>query len=484
MTPARPPDGDRGAAEAIAAPPLWVALIPVVFLLATMGVSILRYGLDPQIPLAASAVVAALAARARGVSWAELEKGLVGGVALGLKPVLILLVIGILIAMWIAGGVVPYLVFLGLELIDPSYFFPTACALCAVISLSTGSSWTTAGTVGVALMGVGEALGLPPPMAAGAVVSGAYFGDKLSPLSDSTNLAPAVTGVELFVHIRHMLYTTLPALGAALVLYTILGYTIDFTPASAESVLSLQDALGKQFRLGPPLLLAPAAVVAMGYLKVGALPALAAAAGIGAVFAFALQGLPASQVVATMHYGYEATTGVEPVDELLSGGGLDSMMWTVSLILCALAYGGVLEKARMLETIAGAILRGVRSGGSLVAATVGTCIGMNVIAPDQYLSIIVPGRMYREAYLERGLDPRNLSRTVEDAGTLTSPLVPWNTCGATMMAALAVNPFAYLPYAFFNLLTPVVAILWAYLNIGQARSETEPEPGRGADDRG
>ena len=322
-------------------------------------------------------------------------------------------------------------------------------------------------------MGVGNGLAMPPAMVAGAIVSGAYFGDKMSPLSDSTNLSPAVTGVELFDHIRHMAYTTAPAFVLSLILYSIIGYSASQSDVSTMEVQQMQSVLSAQFHLSPLLLLPPVVVIVMSVMRFSALPALVAAVGAGAIIAIALQKADIADLVNVMHYGYESSTGETSMDELLSGGGLDKMMWTVSLILCALSLGGIMEGGRMLESVATAILKGVHSTGALVTATVGTCFATNIVAPDQYLSIIVPGRMYREAYQRRKLHPKNLSRTVEDAGTLSSPLVPWNTCGATMMGVLLVNPFAYLPYAFFNLLTPLFAVLWAYLNIGQAPVEKD-----------
>ena len=452
----------------ISVPPLWIALIPIAFLLASMGITILVFGKDPHIPLALTAIVTALVARSNGAPWSVLEKGMLHGIAVGTKAIIILMVIGMLIAVWMIAGVVPYLISLGLELLNPKVFLPATCVICAVISLSTGSSWTTASTVGVALMGVGNGLAMPPAMVAGAIVSGAYFGDKLSPLSDSTNLAPAVTGVELFDHIRHMAYTTAPAFILSLILYSIIGYSASQSDVSTMEVQQMQTVLSAQFHLSPLLLLPPVVVIVLSVMRFSALPALAAAVGAGAIIAIALQKADIADLVNVMHYGYESSTGETSMDELLSGGGLDKMMWTVSLILCALSLGGIMEGGRMLESVAAAILKGVHSTGALVTATVGTCFATNIVAPDQYLSIIVPGRMYREAYQRRKLHPKNLSRTVEDAGTLSSPLVPWNTCGATMMSVLLVNPFAYLPYAFFNLLTPLFAVLWAYLNIGQA----------------
>ena len=438
-----------------------------------MGITILVFGKDPHIPLALTAIVTALVARSNGAPWSALEKGMLDGIAVGTKAIVILMVIGMLIAVWMIAGVVPYLISLGLELLSPKVFLPAACVICAVISLSTGSSWTTASTVGVALMGIGNGLAMPPAMVAGAIVSGAYFGDKMSPLSDSTNLAPAVTGVEIFDHVRHMAYTTTPAFLLSLILYSIIGYSASQSDVSTMEVQKMQTALSTQFYLSPLLLLPPLFVILMSIMRCSVLPALAAAVGAGAIIAIALQKADIADLVNVMHYGYESSTGETSIDELLSGGGLDKMMWTVSLILCALSLGGIMEGGRMLESVAAAILKGVYSTGALVTATVGTCFATNIVAPDQYLSIIVPGRMYREAYQRRKLHPKNLCRTVEDAGTLSSPLVPWNTCGATMMSVLLVNPFAYLPYAFFNLLTPLFAVLWAYLNIGQASFEKD-----------
>jgi NhaC family Na+:H+ antiporter len=332
-----------------------------------------------------------------------------------------------------------------------------------VVSISTGSSWTTAGTVGIALIGVGQGLGVPLPMAAGAIISGAYFGDKLSPLSDTTNLAPAVAGSELFEHIRYMLFTTVPALVIALVIYAILGWTsVKGGDSSADNVRLIQQTLLENFSLNPLLALPPLLVIAMVFLRLPALPALLAGALLGALFAGVVQGAPIADILAAAQSGFTASTGVESVDELLSRGGLESMMSTVSLILCALTFGGVMERAGLLATLAGAILQLARGTGRMVTATVATCIGMNVLAPDQYLSIIVPGRMYREAFEQQGLEPRLLSRTLEDAGTLSSPLIPWNTCGAFMGGTLGISAAAYLPYAFFNLLCPIIAIVIAF----------------------
>jgi NhaC family Na+:H+ antiporter len=299
-------------------------------------------------------------------------------------------------------------------------------------------------------------------MTAGAIVSGAYFGDKMSPLSDTTNLAPAVAGSELFEHIRYMLYTTLPALLIALALYAMLGWSAQGASIDGSKVTAIREVLAGSFRLSPLLLLAPALVIAVVALRVPALPALVGGALLGGVLAVGFQGASLKQVLEVAYAGFQADTGSPMVDELLTRGGLESMMSTVALVLCALTFGGIMERTGSLRTLANAILGLAHSTGSLVLATVASCIGTNVIAPDQYLSIIVPGRMYREAFEQRGLHPKLLSRTLEDAGTLSSPLIPWNTCGAFMSTALMVSATAYFPYAFLNLLTPVIGVVLAF----------------------
>jgi len=392
-----------------------------------------------------------------------MEDGIVEGISVGLKAILILMVVGMLIGTWIAGGIVPILIYHGLKLLHPSFFLVATCVICCVVSISTGSSWTTAGTVGIALVGVGQGLGVPLPMVAGAIVSGAYFGDKLSPLSDTTNLAPAVAGSELFEHVRYMLYTTIPSLLIALVIYGVLGWSgAGHGQVSDLKVALLRQALDVHFDLNPVLLLPPVLVILMVALRLPALPSLLVGALLGGILAVTVQGADLKDVLAAAQKGYVSKSGIEAVDKLLSRGGLESMMSTVSLILCALTFGGVMERTGLLAELAKGILRLAHGVGGLVSATVVTCLGMNLLAPDQYLSIIVPGRMYREAYQQQGLHPKVLSRTLEDAGTLTSPLVPWNTCGAFMSTTLGVGAMVYLPYAFLNLLNPLIAIAIAF----------------------
>jgi len=472
-------------------PTLVEALIPVVLMIAFLGMSVVNAsafpdipiitplfqalghvpvvgplvhsGLTPHIPLIFGTVIAALMGMRLGMKWHEIERGMVDGIVVALPACLILMVIGMLIGTWIASGIVPTMIHFGLKLISPSVFLFTTCAICALVSLATGSSWSTAGTVGIALIGVGQGLNIPLPLVAGAIISGSYFGDKMSPISDTTVLAPSVAGTDVFTHIRHMIYTTGPSMVIALVLYALLGLRYGAESMNTESIDAITTALGSIFTVHWALLIPPVLVIAMVAFRIPALPALLAGSIIGAATAVLVQGMTLAAVMEVAQAGFAADTGMPAVDSLLNRGGMISMLPTVALIVCALSFGGVMERTGMLGVIAAAILRVARSTGSLIAATICTCLGMNIIAPDQYLSIVVPGRMYREAYHKAGLHPKNLSRALEDSGTITSPLVPWNSCGAYMWATLGVFPFAYAPYAFLNLINPLVSILLGYM---------------------
>ncbi len=465
-------------------PSLGLSLVPVTLLIASLFYTIVFLEGSGHIPLIFGAAVAGgISAAFLGMSWHDIQTGMTRGIVAALPAILILIVVGLLIGIWIASGVVPVMIFYGLKILAPGYFLVATLLICALISLATGSSWSTAATVGLAMMGVGQALGLPPGMTAGAVVSGAYFGDKMSPLSDTTNLAPAVAGTQLFTHIRHMVYTTVPALLIAIVLFTLIGI---FRPASGSVETAdyrlMLDTLSGTFDLSPWLLIAPGTVLFLVWKKTPALPALALGVLVGAVLLLVFQrdadpeaGSGIGRVVEALYTGYVSDTGAEKVDELLTAGGLTSMLDTIALILCALAFGGIMEASRMLERLAAAVLTLARSTGSLILVTILSCIGMNALASDQYLAIIVPGRMYRGAYLRRGLHPKNLSRALEDSGTLTSPLIPWNTCGAYMSSVLGVSSFTYLPFAFLNLSSPLISILYGFTGYSIQKIEDDPD---------
>ncbi len=444
---------------------LGFALIPVLFLIGSLSVVISVYHLSPHIPLIGAAAVAAGVAVYHRIPWKEIQDGMVHGINLAMGAILILMVVGTLIGTWILGGVVPTMIYYGLKVLSPGIFLVATMIICSIVSLGTGSSWSTAGTVGVALMGVGGPLGIPLPIVAGAIISGAYFGDKMSPLSDTTNLAPAVAGTDVFSHVRHMIYTTGPGYVIALILYALIGMKYAGGTLETQQLGAMLDTMRASFFIHPVLLLPPILVIVMVVMRIPPLPALLAGTAIGGICALAAQGSSLAQVIDAAHAGYVSETGVAAVDELLSRGGLMSMMETVALIMCALAFGGIMERTGMLEVIAQSLLRMVKGTGSLVATTIFSCLAMNAVASDQYMAIVIPGRMYRKAFEKQRLHPKNLSRALEDSGTLTSPLIPWNSCGAFMGATLGLSPLLYLPYAFLNLANPLVSLFYGFTGI-------------------
>lgn len=455
-------------------PSLVIALVPVVAVMTVLALAILLLGASAHLPLILGSVVVVVIGLRLGHDWKSLQEGMVRGISIGIPSILILLAIGILIGSWLVSGVVPLLISYGLSLLAPEIFLVASCLICALVSVVTGSSWTTATTIGVALIGVAEGLGVCTAMTAGAIVSGAYFGDKLSPLSDTTNLAAGVAGVPLFEHIRHMLWTTVPSIVIALGAYALLGIGAG-GDAKVGEITALLEAIRESFILSPVLLIAPLSVIVCLLFRMPALGSILVGGLVGAILALTVQGVPAGQVVAVLENGHTPETGVARLDELLSGGGLKSMYWTIGLVLCALSFGGLMESTGMLRVIVEAVIRGAITTGRLVVATLASSLGVNLMAADQYLSIILPGRMYKEAYEEAGVDPRNLSRCLEDGGTITSPLIPWNTCGATMLGALKVGPHLFAPFAFFNLLCPLVSVVLGFTGWGMRRAERAGE---------
>jgi NhaC family Na+:H+ antiporter len=465
--------------------PLWLALTPVAVLAALLGAAVYLFGDGSsggpnQIALLLAAGVAQLIGMHLG--WHALQDAMIRGIGLAMNACLILLMVGLLIGVWMLCGTAPSLIYFGLALLDPSFFYPAACLICAMISLAIGSSWTTAGTVGLALIGTAQVMGLSPEITAGAVISGAYFGDKMSPLSDTTNLAPGIVGADLFDHVRHMFWTTAPSLVIALLMFTVLAIGSGEHALSDSAVEATRAQLAQEFNLGIVPLLPLVLLLALAVRGVPAYPALAGGAFAGVLVALfwqtdatlrfgnpdgtfgAVEGL-ARGIWQAMASGYALQSGNAMIDELLSRGGMGSMLNTVWLIMAAMTFGASMERTGLLHRIVQTLLKGVRGTGSLVTTTVLTCIGANIIASDQYMAIVLPGRMYRLEFARRGLHPVNLSRTLEDAGTMTSALVPWNTCGAFMAATLGVPTLGYLPYAFLNLLNPVIAIIYGIFNI-------------------
>ncbi len=454
--------------------PLWQILLVLIVLMATLIWTIGGYEASPHTALVLAAVFGAIIAVINGFKWSYIEKGIINNIGRSMQAILILLTIGMLIGTWIAGGIVPALIYYGLMILSPGIFLVATCLICSVVSLSTGSSWTTAGTVGIALIGVGAGLGIPVEMAAGAIISGAYFGDKMSPLSDTTNLAPAMAGSNLFDHIRHMLKTTGPSLIIALIIFGVLGMGHGGQNVDMSQVEALMSTLKENFYISPILIIPPLLVIAMVVFKVPAIPGLLGGVILGALCAVGFQGAVMGDIVANIAYGgFVSETGNVFIDELLTRGGLTSMYYTVALILCAMCIGGVLDSTNMLKILCEYLLKFAKGTGSLVAITIVTCIVVNIAASDQYLSIVLPGRMYKDAYEDRRLKNKNLSRVLEDSGTLTSPLVPWNTCGTYQATTLGVATLAYLPYCFLNLVNPFVSLFYGITGITMEKMTDE-----------
>ncbi len=480
-------------------PTLLQAFIPVIFLILLLSLNVGLFGsysLDGsnQIVLILSAAVASIVAFRLGFSWDELQDGIVKTISSAMGSILILLLIGSLAGAWMLSGVVPAMIYYGLQILNPTIFLFAACIICSIVSIATGSSWTTAATVGIALIGIGSTLGINVGWVAGAILSGAYFGDKMSPLSDTTNLAPAMAGTDLFTHIRYMTITTVPSIVIALVVFLIVGFVQGGTGSLEEKELIL-NAIGNRFNINGWLFIVPAVVVFLIVKKMPALPALLIGTLLAIVFAFIFQPNLVEEVgrsvggdgillpwigglqeapkffigfmgmMQALFGDISFEIGIKSLDDegLLSAGGMYGMLKTIWLIVAAMIFGGVMEKSGMLKRIAAAIITMVNSTGSLIASTAGTCVFFNLTASDQYLAIVVPGRMYADIYREKNLAPENLSRTLEDSGTVTSVLVPWNTCGAYHSTVLGVATFTYLPYCIFNLISPIMTILVAYV---------------------
>ena len=463
--------------------PLWVALAPVVLLVALLGADVVYFGEDSsygsnQIALLLAALFAGALGMGRGTTWTDIRDAIAHSIGTATEAILILLLIGALSGTWLLAGIIPAFIHYGMMILQPGIFLFAACVVCAVLSLATGSSWGTVGTVGIALVGIGQALGLSEGWVAGAIISGAYFGDKMSPLSDTTNLAPAVAGTDLITHIRYMAYTTGPSIGIALVVFLVVGFGGAASTETAQLAPGFSDAVSGAFSIHPGLFVAPIVVLVMIARKVPAAPALFVGVLVGALTAVVFQpeviqqvagrelGYAAASYVASMQamaLDVSVTTGHGLADELLSSGGMKGMLNTVWLIVCAMTFGAVLQATGMLHRMTQALVSGVNSSLGLIGRTVGACVAFNVLASDQYIAIVVPGKMMGDAYADRDLAPENLSRTLEDAGTVTSVLIPWNTCGVAQSGILGVATLAYAPYCIFNWVSPLMTMLVAAL---------------------
>ena len=463
---------------------LFLALTPIIFLVALLSINVYLYGDDSlgganQLALILSAAIATFIGINNGTKWEQILKGISKSIASTTPAILILLLIGSLAGTWLISGIVPAMIFYGLQILNPKIFLFAACIICAIVSLASGSSWSTIATVGIALLGIGNALGISNGLIGGAIISGAYFGDKMSPLSDTTNLAPAMAGTDLFTHIKYMAYTTVPSYIIALIIFLFIGLSFDATDLNTNSDQFL-IAISETFNITPWLFTVPILVLFLITKKVPAIPSLLIGTLLGGIFASIFQpqlisslsnlennSLQANYmaIMNAMASDVSISTSDETMNELLSSSGMYGMLNTIWLILCAMCFGGVMEVTGSLKKISSSIIKHAKNTGSIISTTVATCLFFNLTASDQYLSIVVPGRMYAKTYSKKNLAPENLSRTLEDSGTVTSVLIPWNTCGATQSAVLGVATIAYLPFCFFNLLSPLMTILYAYLNI-------------------
>ena len=454
------------------------AFSPILLLIALLSLNVIFFSDNAtsgpnQIALVISAMFGVLIAKKFGIKWESLQKGIVESISSSMNAILILLIIGSLAGTWLISGIIPAMIYYGVQILDPNIFLFATCIICAIVASAIGSSWTTVATIGIALISIGKVLGIPIELTAGAIISGGYFGDKISPLSDTTNLASAMGGVNLITHIKYMLYTTLPSITISLILFLIIGFQFSGEIEKTE-INNILSSIETNFKITPLLFITPLVMIYLIIKKTAPFPALFIGTILGAVTAFLFQENIILLISGEQIFNYTAAYktimqamfgDISIGNNLLESGGMKGMLNTIWLIICAMIFGGVMEKSGFLKSIADKIMRNAKSNGSLVSSTAGTCLFFNMTAADQYLAIIVPGRMYKEIYKKRNLAPENLSRTLEDTGTVTSVLIPWNTCGAYHYGILGVSTFAYLPYCFFNLISPIMTLLYAYAKI-------------------
>ena len=456
---------------------IWEALIPVTLLMLLLAYNIFfEEGVwlgdySNQFILLTGGFIAAIVGFFNKVSVKIMLREILENLKSVLIPILILFLVGALAGTWLISGIIPAMVYYGLQVLSPAIFLPASVIIAAIISIATGSSWTTSATVGIALVGIGTALGIPSGMIAGAVISGAYFGDKMSPLSDTTNLAPAMAGTDLFTHIRYMTLTTVPTLIITLIVFSILSFSIHTN--GTTDVAGLLHTIDATFNITPYLFIVPLVVIVLILLKTKPLLALLVGVVLAAIFSIIFQEevlglLPGSNYTTVFNSiiaETEIVTDNAKLNELFSAGGMKGMLWTIYLIICAMVFGGIMDAIGALARITNALLSVATSVFGLFASTVISCLGLNAIASDQYLAIVIPGKMFKKAFEDRKLAPENLSRCLEDSGTVTSVLIPWNTCGAYQSGVLGVGVGEYFIYAIFNWLSPIMTLLFAAFNI-------------------
>ena len=431
-----------------------------------------------QIALLLSTSIAIIIGVFNKTKWKNILKTISKNINSTTSAIIILLLIGSLTGTWLISGVVPAMIYYGLQILNPDFFLFASCIICAIVSLASGSSWSTIATIGIALIGIGQVLGISEGLIAGSIISGAYFGDKMSPLSDTTNLAAAMASSDLFSHIKYMMYTTIPSFIITLIIFFFIGLSIETT--TTQNINELLISLNSKFNINIFLFLVPILVVALIIKKTPAIPALMAGVALGALFAIVFQPQIIKEISQTdilnikSYYkviidsiasDIQINTENKLMNNLLNSGGMKGMLSTIWLVICAMSFGGAMQETGLLKRISEPVIQYAKTTGSLIATTSGTCIFFNLTTADQYLSIIVPGKMFEDSFKNKGLAPENLSRTLEDSGTVTSVLIPWNTCGAAQSAVLGVATITYLPFCFFNLISPLMTMTYGYLKI-------------------
>lgn len=443
-------------------PSFLMSVFMILLVAGILGTSILYYQVAPQIPIVIAAAAVALYGFTLGHKWKDIEVSMVKSIAAGLPSILILCMIGILVGIWVLNGTVPTMSYYGLQLLAPEFFLASAVLICVVVSIMTGSSWSAISTMGVALMGVSYGMGISPAMTAGAIVCGAIFGDKVSPLSDTTNLASATAKVNIFEHIRHMMWTAVPSLLITLAIFLWIGFDSRLVDPDISQIQTMTQTLKEQFAITPVTLLSPLVIIVLALRKTAPIPTLFISLIIAVLTAFyTAPGTTLGDMMATAHFGYTAETGVESIDSLLSIGGLSAMMFGVSIILVALAFGGIIQQVGIAQSIIEGIAGFLHRKGNVILATVLSGIGVNTVIGEQYLSIILPGQMLEPAYKKANLHPKNLSRTLEDAGTIFHPIVPWGVTGAFIMSTLNIG-MEYALFCFICLINPLIALIYGY----------------------
>lgn len=463
------------------APHLWEAIVSFLGLVIVMAIGIAVFGVDPHIPMFLGVIIAALMALRLGYKWEAVEEMMITGISRAMQAILILAIVGMMVGTWLVSGTIPTMIYYGLKLLSPSIFLIATVLVCSVTSLATGSSWGTMGTMGLALVGIAQGLGMPMGPTCGAIMAGAYFGDKLSPLSDTTNLAPAMAGTDVFTHVKYMIKATLVSYFIALVFFGIYGMKhASSGDVDTSQVQILMEGLQDTFNINPILLLPPVVVILSIAFKVPAIPGITLGLIAGAILAPIFQGDLAifNEDLELLHNGvtfgdwlsiarngFICNTEVEALNDLLTNGGLMNMASSILMTIIAMMFGGIMEGTGQLEVIINKITKVIKSGPALIGATELTCIASNIAMPEQYISILVPGRMYADAYRAAGLHPKCLSNALESAGTVTSCLVPWNTCGMYIYATLGVGVATYAPWAVFNWSMPIVTLLLAFVGV-------------------